>query len=340
MNRQPESTIAAAVLIDLIRYLERAGVAAEDLCRALGIDAVVMENPGGRIPSSLMGRLWEYAARATGDDHLGLHTAENFNPGALHILGYVLLSCRTAREALGRLVTYSALLNDGMRVSVADSDGLTECRFAVVESDDNYLRHAPRQGLEAMSCGTLVTMRRLTTVAIEPVAVAFQHAAPADTSEHLRIFGPVVKFGQAENLVVFRTADLSAGLLSANPALLAMFEAQAKQILDHLDQRGPVSRRVMALLARRITAAAPTLEAVAVELAMSERTLQRELRVETTTFRQLVEDVRREVAVQYLAQPGASASEAAFLLGFSEPSAFTRAFRRWTGAAPTQFQSA
>jgi AraC-like DNA-binding protein len=82
------------------------------------------------------------------------------------------------------------------------------------------------------------------------------------------------------------------------------------------------------------------LDEVASELGMSERTLQRELRLEKTSFRQLIEDIRKEIAMQHLAQPGASASEAAFLLGFSEPSAFTRAFRRWTGSAPTEFQSA
>jgi AraC-like DNA-binding protein len=93
-------------------------------------------------------------------------------------------------------------------------------------------------------------------------------------------------------------------------------------------------------LADRIKGTAPTLEEVAAALAMSDRTLQRELRNEQTSFRELVDVVRREIAVQQLAQPGNSAAEVGFLLGFSDPSAFTRAFRRWTGTAPAAFRSA
>ena len=146
-------------------------------------------------------------------------------------------------------------------------------------------------------------------------------------------------FSQPENFVEFHSAYLNADLLSSNPQLLEMFEAQARRLLDKLDQRGPVSRLVLVQLAHRIAGATPSLKEVATELAMSERTVQRELRMENTSFRQLIEDTRKEIAIQHLAQPGASATEIAFLLGFSEPSAFTRAFRRWTGSAPTQFQT-
>ena len=149
----------------------------------------------------------------------------------------------------------------------------------------------------------------------------------------------MVQFGQPENWFI-DSPDLSIPLLSANPALLEMLDAQAQQLLGQLDQRGPLSRRILQILALRITVAVPSLEEVAAEVAMSERTIQRELRTENISYRQLVEAVRKELAVQHLARPGASAVEAAFLLGFSEPSAFTRAFRRWTGAPPTQFQSA
>jgi AraC-like DNA-binding protein len=328
-----ESTVAAALIIDLSRYLQQLGL-------DLPLDPAVAEQPNARIPGSEVERCWELASRLAGDPDIGLHCAENFNPGALNILGYVLLSCRSAREALGRLAQYAALLNDGMRVRIIDIGDRTQCRFEVVPALDNYLDRAPRHPMETMACGTLITMRRLTTLNVQPLAVAFGHPAPANIAEHLRIFGPCVSFAQTENLIEFRTADLSTNLLSANPMLLEMFDAQARQLLEQLGHRGPISQRVLAILARRITVTVPALDEVAAELAMSERSLQRELRAEKTSYRQLVEDIKKEIACQHLARPGASASEAAFLLGFSEPSAFTRAFRRWTGSAPTQFQSA
>ncbi len=328
-----ESTVAAALLIDLARYLQQRGL-------DLGLDRSLLEQPSGRVRGLEAERCWERAALLSADPDIGLHAAENFNTGALDILGYVLLSSRSAREALGRLAQYAALLNDGMRVKVTDEGDRTKCWFQVVPNLDNYLDREPRHAMETMACGTLVTMRRLTTLHVRPLAVAFRHPPPASTAEHLRIFGPCVTFGQAADFIEFRTVDLSANLLSANPILLEMFDAQARQLLGQLGQRGRISQRVLAILARRITVAVPALDEVAVELAMSERSLQRELRAENTTYRQLVEDLKKEIACQHLARPGASASEAAFLLGFSEPSAFTRAFRRWTGFAPTEFQSA
>jgi AraC-like DNA-binding protein len=333
-----ESTVSAALVIDLIRYLERLGTPPSGVLAALRTDASVLESPNARLPGSLMERLWEHAVRLTGDADLGLHCAEKFNPGALNILGYILLSCRSAGEALGRLAQYAALLNDGLRVRVTRESDRTVCRYEVVPHLDNYLARAPRHGMETMACGTLITLRRLTSRHIKPLAVTFQHCKPPDITENNRIFG-TVRFGQPDNLLEFRSADLAVGLLSANPALLEVFEAQARELLGQMDQRGPVSRRVLGILARRITVTTPSLEEVAGELAMSGRSVQRELRAENTSYRQLVEQVRKEIAVRHLARPGASASEAAFLLGFSEPSAFTRAFRRWTGAPPTQYQS-
>jgi AraC-like DNA-binding protein len=333
-----ETSIAAALVTDLVRYLERNGVT--DACDALLVDPAILDTPNARIPGSIMERVWERSSELLNDPDLGLHCAENFHPGALNILGYVLLSCRTSLEALGRLAQYAALLNEGMRVRVITSDGRTRVCYDVVPHFNNYLDRSPRHAMETMACGTLVTMRRLTAADVRALAVSFQHPAPADTSEHRRIFGDVVRFSQAENSIEFRSADLELNLLSSNPALLEIFDAQARQLLAQLDHRGPLSRRILELLAKRIAVAAPSLEEVAAELAMSERSIQRALRNENTSYRQLVEDVRKEMAVQHLARPGASATEAAFLLGFSEPSAFTRAFRRWTGAAPTQYQSA
>jgi len=349
MGPQPghfrETTVAAALILDLVRYLEQRGVTPEATYRAFALDPSLLEIPNARLPGSLAERAWEQASRLAGDPDIGLHCAENFNPGALNILGYVLLSCRTAAEALGRLGQFAALLNDGMRVQVEHDGARIQCHFEVVANCDNYLARSPRHAMETMACATLITMRRLTTRPITPLGVLFQHAKPASIDEHLRVFGEgIVKFGQPANRIDFRRADLDQGLLSASPALLAMFDTQAEELLAQIErcrpERGVTSRKVLAILTRRITATVPSVLDVALELAISERSLQRELREEGTSFRRLIEDVRKEIALRHLAQPGALASEAAFLLGFSEPGAFTRAFRRWTGVSPTQFQSA
>ncbi len=158
--------------------------------------------------------------------------------------------------------------------------------------------------------------------------------------EHRRLLGPSVRFAQKDDAVVYETTALETPLISADPALLEVFEGDARRRLAALAARDGVSGRVLTFLAARLKGTVPPLSVVASALAMSERSIQRSLSEENTTYRQLIDEVRKDLAIEHLSRPGASATDVAFLLGFSEPSAFTRAFRRWTGLAPTQFRAA
>lgn len=338
-----EATLAASLVIDFVGYMERQGHSAPDVLRAAGVDASVISDPGARLPASVMERLWAAGEQLTGDPNIGLHTAESYNPGALSILGYVILSCRTTGEVLDRLSRYAPLLNEGLKVTLTSRGGETTCQFGAHERFGSFLHHAPRQAVETLAAGIVVTLKRLATSDVEPSMVTFRHAAPPLIAEHRRIFGHALRFSQAENTVVYSSAAMSARILSADPALLEVFEADAKRRIEQLEQvgaRGVVSGRVLHVLGSKLKGEVPPLSAIASELAMSERSIQRSLRDESTSYRELVDEVRKELALQHLKNPSTTATDVAFLLGFSEPSAFTRAFRRWTGAAPTQFRSA
>ncbi len=287
-----------------------------------------------------MEQLWPLAEQLTGDPDVGLHSAESYNPGALSIVGYVILSCRTAGGALDCLARYAPLLNDGLRVEFLSRDGQTLCRFSAVETVDSFLHRRPRQVMETLAAGIAVTLRRLATAPVEPACVTFRHKAPSSIAEHLRILGPSVRFGADEDAVIYDSPVLQTPFISADPALLEVFEGDARRRLETLEARGGVSGRVLHLLGARLRGSVPSLGEVASELAMSERSIQRSLSDEQTSYRQLVDDVRKNLAIEHLSRPGTTATDVAFLLGFSEPSAFTRAFRRWTGSAPSEFRTA
>ncbi len=332
-----KATVAVSIVTDMLDYLGRRGVAVDEVSRSIGLDITELATADRRVQGVLVERLWEEAEQRTQDPCLGLHMGESYHPGALDILGYVVMSCRTAGDALDRLARYAAILNDGLRVRVTREREMTLCRFDAVDGLDNYLTRAPRHPIEAMCSGLTVTMRHLTGRAIEPRDIAFRHDAPADLGEHRRVFGQDVQFGAVDNCVAFLTADLDATVRSSNPALLEVFERHANAVIDALDPQGPVSRRVVHLLSERMKGVMPTLDEVASELAMSSRSLQRSLRAEGTSYQLLLDDVRRELAVRHLSVRGTSAAQVAFLTGFSEPSAFSRAFRRWTGSTPGAF---
>lgn len=334
-----EATIATTLLIDFVAFLGRRGFAADQVCVTAGIDPRWLEEPNSRVPASAMARLWVAGERLTGDADLGLHSAESYNPGALSIVGYVILSCRTAEDALVRLARYAPLLNEGLQVQVDRVHGLTRCRFGAADGVASFLQHAPRQAVETLAAGIVLTLGRLAVRPPVPVEVTFRHSAPLSTVEHRRLLGETVRFDRPDNAVVYTTSSLAAGMVSADPGLLDSFEVDAMRRLAQLTSHGPISGRIQAILGARLKGEVPSLASIAAELGMSERSVQRGLHEERTSYRALIDEVRKDLALAHLSRSGATAADVAFLLGFSEPSAFTRAFRRWTGLSPSQFKA-
>jgi AraC-like DNA-binding protein len=210
------------------------------------------------------------------------------------------------------------------------------CRAARL---DNYLLRRPRQVLETLAAGVVRALAELPREPVRALEVRFRHPAPASTVEHRRLLGVEPRFGQAADLLVFRSADLASPLRSAHPALLAVFERHAEEQLARLDDLGPLARRTLAAITARLRGGLPVLGEVASELAQSARNLQRGLAAEGTSFQDLLERARRELALGQLAATSSSVAEVAFLVGFSDASAFTRAFRRWTGQAPSEWRA-
>ena len=337
-----ETSVAATVVADMLQYLEQHGVSAAAAARDCGIDLQFPAGPDDRVPGGQVERLWRLVVERTGDPLVGLHMAEAYSPGALDILGYVVLSCRTVGDVLDRLSRYARLLNDGLRIDVERSGGVAFCRCTFVASMDNYLVRSPDQAVDTTWAGLARELRRLAATPLAPTEVWFRHRAPAatDAGEYVRVLGAPVRFGASEDRFVVPIEHLDARVRSANPSLLRAFERHADAALSGLDQRGSKSRQVAQVLAARLRGAVPPLGEIARELAMSDRNLQRALRNDGTSFQALLDQVRRDLAIRHLADPATSAGQVGFLLGFSEPSAFHRAFRRWTGQAPSAYRAA
>jgi len=335
-----ETTVAASVFADMAEQLREKGVAMDDWCRLAQVDPALLTRPHERLPGSATRRLWEAGATLTGDPLLGLHVAEHFRTGAINILGYVFLNCRSGIETLDRLARFAALLNDGLRVRVSHEDALSVVHLEAVEGMDNFLLHDGRHVMETMAAGVVVSLRRMIPSPFIPAQVWFRHAAAGALDEYHRIFGAPVRFGKEENRVAFRATELSQAIPAADPSLLALFEGHAIARLQELERHGPVSQRVLRLLAVRLAGVVPDVSAVASEMATSGRQLQRRLRDEGASFQALLDEARRDVALAQLRTPGVTSAEVALLLGFSEASAFSRAFRRWTGTTPGAWASA
>ncbi|HYC52105.1 MAG TPA: AraC family transcriptional regulator [Gemmatimonadaceae bacterium] len=336
-----ESSIAASVVADMLQYLERNGISAETATRECGIEPRLSFAADDRVAGSVVERLWQFAVLRTGDPLVGLHMAETYSPGALDILGYVVLSCRTVGDVLDRVAKYMPILNDGMRIDIVREGKRAYCRCTFVESMDNYLLRDARQPVDTTWAGIARELRRLTPKPLAPAEVWLRRSAPSsqEAREYVRVFGSQVKFGTREDRFYLPVSHLDERLHSANPALLHAFEQHADGVIARLDTVGSRSQLVAGVLAQRLKGSVPALKEVARALSMSDRNLQRALRNDGTTYQKLLDQVRRDLAISHLGNAQTSASQVGFLLGFSEPSAFHRAFRRWTGKAPNAYRA-
>jgi AraC-like DNA-binding protein len=338
-----ETTVAAAVVGDMLNYLSARGVPTPSALVAAGLDRRFAESPDSRVRGSAVERLWSYAVDQTGDEIIGLHMAEEYNPGALDILGYVVLSCRTIGEVLEKVARYARILNDGMRIDLVREGKNAVLRCTYVDGVDNYLLRTPQHAIDATFGGLARELRRLAGAPIHATSVWFRHAAPRSVSErdeYRRVVGTAPRFGAAEDRFTIALSQLDATLPSANAALLSVFEQHAESALQIIARGNSRAGEVARVVSQKLKGTVPVLDEVAKELAMSRRNLQRVLRESGTSYQTLLDDVRRDLAIRHLANPSTSAGQVGFLLGFSEPSAFHRAFKRWTGKSPTQFRIA
>ena len=314
----------------LYEYLERRGLDARKLLKEPPPAAV--DRGLGRYPVARWRRLLERASAQLDDPLLGLHLGRSITPAHFGVIGYVLLACGNLGAALQRLQQYQRLIYDvnPMRYRLEQSS-------VVLEWGVEHGR--PGALADETAIAALVQMARdLTGKGFPPDEVCFVNAAPASLKPYRDYFGCPVKFGQPRTVVRFALRLLALPLRQPDAALLALLQRQADALLGELpdgDDTEQAVRRCIATLSRE---GEPTLERVAAALHTTPRTLHRRLEQQGHNFRGLRESTRQHLAEDYLRDPRLRLGEIAQLLGFSEQSAFSRSFRRWTGQAPNAWR--
>jgi len=333
-----DARFSVAIVRDIIQYVAAQGIEVNRLYAAANIDPAWLNNPDLQVSGEILKYLWREAVKLTGDRYLGLHIGEAFDLAAIGIVGYVLLNCQTYHQVLEKLSQYTRLFSQGVAIRHTIADGWVYCDCQIVDNLNNYLIDEPQQPIESTFAALMTATQQLTGKYLPATAIWFQHPCPEDCSEHERIFQTTVRFSQAVNRIVFDANCLNWLVRSANPHLLSVFEHHAATMLTAQTQG--YTHQVMAKITQQLQGEVPTIKAIARSLTISVRQLQRELQAENTSYQQLLDKSRREMALQHLQNPETSIHDVAFLLGFSEPSAFHRAFKRWTGQTPRSYRTA
>lgn len=333
-----ESKISASVVRDIVNFAAMKGASSEEICRAAGVLPAVLNEPDKLIAGKHIYRAWQKAEELTGDANIGLHLGEQSHPTAIGIVGFVMLSCETLGEALAKLMRYSDLMSDGLQAKLEQKNGLVVIEIKPTGGFENFLFEAPRQPIESIFSAVAKIAESLTGKPLPIKEVRFEHSRPASVAEHERIFAARVLFNQPSNQLKFSAAALEDKVLLANKDLLPALESQADDKLAKLSGEQRVIVKTEREIVKRLKGEAPTIGDIARALGLSERSLQRELGAENTTFRDVLDRARRDLALKHLENRKTSVAEVAFLLGFSEPSAFHRSFKRWTGKTPHNFR--
>ncbi len=334
MRASTEATASADLTRVLLRHASRIGLEARDVCRAVDIDPAVLETPGARLSLARFAALWEAVASRAGDPDFGLHLgAAIVSSASGHLLLAVLRNCPTVADAIDRFFRYHDLLADILRPEIRR--GVDAVHVVWMPGSVHVHRHH----VEAVFSTFVTTLRQLTEDRLELKTVRFRHPGPASAPEHRRIFGAPVLFGEPVNEVVFERRWLALPIPLASSELLRDLEALAQRQLARVSTPATwAEKTASAISAALLGGQGPGVDTVAGSLAVGSRTLQTKLKQEGTTYRRLLDKVRRELAAAFLKRADLALYDVAFLLGFAEQSAWNHAFKRWTGMTPSEFR--
>lgn len=320
----------------VLHVASAAGASAEDLCRATGFDPAAAADPDARIPLVQELALWSEAARLTRDEAFGVHAAEVLRPGAFDVMDYAVRTAPTLRVSLERLVRYNRLVHDTAEFALVDRGEIVRVEHAFRTTAIVQERHSAEFTIAAV----LVIGSQIAGTKLRPLGVEFRHARPASldaVAELVRFFGVEPRFARSKNAVELDRATTLLRNPAADPSLWRVIERHAEALLAAKpDVTASTSDRVRQALASMLGDGDATLTAVAERLRTSERSLQRKLADDGSTFDAVLDGLRRDLALRYLADPKIAIAEVAYLLGYSEPSPFHRAFKRWTGRTPAE----
>jgi AraC-like DNA-binding protein len=325
-------------ILPIVAFAADSGVAPPELLCAAGLDPALLVEQEIDLPHSQELRLWDEAARLIGDQDFGVHFAEWLTPRTeeqFDVLAFAVRSCATLGENYRRAARYLRLVHSGIWLSLEDESDLAR----LVHGHHEEPPESPRHPVEGMLALALLQGRRAIGEEFAPRAVCFAHARPDRTSEQERIFGAQVHYDCPRNELVLDSALLARPQRQAEPRLLAMLERQLEGLLSELPDIGsPFRDAVQRSMKDELPDREPSTATIAAMLHMSPRSLQRRLESEGTSFAEVLADLRRDLALRYLRDERMSIGEVGFLLGFQDVSAFHRAFKRWTGSTPAEYQ--
>ncbi len=332
MQHLSQHSVSVVLGYALLDYLKQNSVDVQAFLKPFELDLAFFDEQDNRIDSERYIAMYQAAADLLKDDNLGLHVGLSIKPGYFGALGYAIMSCQTLGQALQKHIKYQALVGSIGKAQFSQEDGLIHLAWQADGQQVN--RHVAEKSIASwVSFARWITQQQLL-----PTQVQFQHSAPRDLAQHDAFFNCPIIFESQQTSISFAADYLQLPLLKTDHSLLDLMETHLEQALQKLQYQHAGLESIRDAIVAQLDTGQVDIEHIAKQLALSSRSLQRKLQAQGTSFKQLLDDIRYELAQQYLKNDQLLLVDIAFLLGFAEQSSFQRAFKRWSGQTPKQFR--
>ncbi len=328
-----QHSVLGTLLLPVAQCLRLQGFDPIDVFAQVGIDGAKLANPDWRVTQSRYNRLMAHCVEISGDEAFGLEAAQQVQPQVLHGLGLAWLASDTVYDGLKRLVRFGKLMTTASELRLYEDGQLALMDFGRAPERDDY-----HPVIRDYAVGLINRMSSLTLGDyLAPAFVELDRLPPEDPTRWESMLASRVRFDAGHTCMGWYLADIVEPLITGDPELARANDEQTQAYLDGFLLTS-TSREVVDKIVERLPDGPPSQQQIAEALHVSNRTLQRKLKDEGTSFMDLLQDTRLQLAQKYLRHPNRSVVETAYLLGFSEPSTFSRAFKRWTGMAPADYR--
>lgn len=325
-------TYSAPAVKTTIKIIEYYGIDSKPLLENLRIDSKEFNNPSARFPYPIIEQLWEDAQTLSGDSAFGLKADLFWHPSQLGALGYAWLSSKSLKCSIKRFQRYSRILTEGAIFKIRETDN----SFSLIL---NYLSISKQQPTRTDSFMAMFNAMCRANYGSDfhPQAIHLTHPKPDDIEPFIELFQCPIYFGTTENCFTISMETALKPLEDPHPQLAELNDQVVTEFISMMDNNNIVEK-VKHEITKQLSDGLITDKTVSKALAMHKRTLQRKLQEQHTTFKTLLNEVRQTLANVYIDNHSMPLTEISYLLGFSNLSSFSRAFKRWTGTSPANYR--
>lgn len=327
-------TATAGWVLAIVRTLDEQRVDSKQLLRELDINPEHLESLDFRIENDQITQLWHRAVELTGDETLGLKVAAHLRSPNLHLVGHMMACSASLLEALLRYIRFRHIVGGVLTMDLHEDADSYQLH---VEGKTDELRTS-RQACDAFLGSIVMIFRWLADdVSLAPSACYIPYSHPSDESDYRALFQCPLYFDQPQAQLHFPKELLNTRIATANDQLAVLLDSLALDYLSRM-QEGKFTQQVRLALTPLLVKGKPTKEAVANALHISQRTLLRRLQDENTNYMEVLDHLRMELAYGYLKRDDVTLEEATYMLGYSDVSTFSRAFKGWSGKSPGRWR--